>query len=105
VLDQVEERRLAPLDVVEDHDERAVECRVLEHLPHRPGDLGRRRDRLPLAEESGDRPPDGVVVRQFGELLDHLDDWPVRDSLAVREAAPVDDASTIELSEELGHQP
>ena len=36
MLDQVEERLLAPLDVVEHDDERRL---LLEQLPERPGDL------------------------------------------------------------------
>jgi hypothetical protein len=39
VLDQIEERLLAPLDVVEDCDERALCSDVLERLAIRPGDL------------------------------------------------------------------
>ena len=45
MLDQVEERLLAPLDVVEDKDERRL---LLEQLAERPGDLLRRRPRLRL---------------------------------------------------------
>ena len=49
VLDQVEERLLAPLDVVE-HDHQRPLCRgVLQRLAERPGDLLRRRRRLRLA--------------------------------------------------------
>ena len=53
VLDQVEERRLAPLDVVEHDHERPLRGRRLEQLAHRDRDLVRRR--LPLAEQRGDR--------------------------------------------------
>ena len=51
VLDEVEERLLAPLDVVEDADERRL---LLEQLAEGPGDLlGRRRPRrLPSRERS-----------------------------------------------------
>ena len=45
VLDQVEERRLAPVDVIEDDDERPLGRGLLERLPDRPRDLVRRRRR------------------------------------------------------------
>jgi len=52
MLDQVEERRLPPLNVVEGDDERAVERGVLERPADIPRDLRRRR---PLAEDRLDR--------------------------------------------------
>ena len=39
VLDQVVERLLAPLDVVEDDDQRSLGRSLLERLAERPGDL------------------------------------------------------------------
>ena len=54
VLDQVEERLLAPLDVVEHDDERRL---LLEQLAERPGDLLRRRPRLRLARAANGSPP------------------------------------------------
>ena len=51
VLDQVEERLLAPLDVVEDDDERPLGGSVLQRLAEGPGDLLRRCRSLALAEQ------------------------------------------------------
>jgi hypothetical protein len=49
MLDQVEERLLSPLDVIEDDDERPSCRRLLEGLADRPGDLLCRDLRLGLA--------------------------------------------------------
>ena len=46
VLDQVEERLLAPLDIVEDDHERPLRRGLLQRLAERPGDLLRRRGRV-----------------------------------------------------------
>ena len=67
VLDQVEERLLAPLDVVEHDDERRL---LLEQLAERPGDLLRRRPRLRLPQQRADRRRGGRIGRQRVELLD-----------------------------------
>ena len=91
VLDEVEERLLAPLDVVEDdHERRRL---LLEQLAERPGDLLGGRRLLALAEQRADRRRGGPVGRQRVELLEHLDHRPVGDPLAVGEAAAADDPS------------
>ena len=51
-LDEVEEGLLAPLDVVEDDDERRL---LLEQLPERPGDLLGGGPRIGLAESATGR--------------------------------------------------
>ena len=51
MLDQVEERLLAPLDVVEDDDHRPLRRGLLERLAEGPGDLLRRR-RRPVSPSS-----------------------------------------------------
>ena len=91
VLDQVEERLLAPLDVVEDDHERPLRRSLLQRLAEGPGDLLRRCRRLRLAEQRADRRRGGLVRRQHVELLQHLDDRPVGDPLAVGQAAAADD--------------
>ena len=69
-LDQVEERLLAPLDVVEaDHERRLL----LEQLPERPGDLIRARALLALAEQRPESSGGRRIGRQRGELLHHFD--------------------------------
>ena len=88
-LDEVEERLLAPLQVVEADDERRL---LLEQLAERPGDLVRARRTVALAEQRPQRGRRLLVGGQRVELLDHLDDGPVGDPLAVGEAAPADDA-------------
>ena len=88
MLDQVEERLLAPLDVVEHDHERRL---LLEQLAERPGDLLRRRPRLRLAQQRADRRRGGRIGRQHVELLDHLDDRPVGDPDPVGQAAAAHD--------------
>ena len=104
VLDQVEERLLAPLDVVEDDDQRPLRRSLLQRLAERPGDLLRRRRRLALAEQRADRHRGGLVRGQHVELLQHLDHRPVRDPLAVGEAAAADDRR-LDRSQNLRGQP
>jgi len=41
LLDQVEKRRFAPVDVVEDHDQRPRRGGPFQQLAHGPGDLDR----------------------------------------------------------------
>ena len=83
MFDQLEEGLLAPLDVVEDDEDRG---RGFEQLAESPGDLlpGRRNV---LAEERADRLFRVRLDLDVGELLDDLDDRPVRDPLSVGEAA------------------
>ena len=88
-LDQVEERLLAPLQVVEADDERRL---LLEQLAERPRDLVRARRPVALAEQRSQRGRGLLVGGQGVELLHDLDDRPVGDPLAVGEAAPADDA-------------
>ena len=91
MLDQVEKRLLAPLDVVEHRDERPLGRSVLQRLAERPRDVLRRRWRLALAEQRADRRGGGLLDGQQVELLQHLDHRPVRDPLAVGKAAATDD--------------
>ncbi len=91
VLDQVVEGLLAPLDVVEHDHQRPLRGGLFKRLPERPGDLLRRRRRIALAEQRADRRRRRLVGRHEVELLQHLDDGPVGDPLAVREAAAAHD--------------
>ena len=112
VLDQVEERRLAPVDVVEDDDERPLARSRLEQLAERPGDLlaGRRRtsrspSRPRIAVAATARPPSSRVGRDLRQLLDDLDDRPVGDALAVGQAAAAQRrARRRRAAEELGRR-
>jgi hypothetical protein len=99
VLDQVEERLLSPLNVVEDDDERSGR---LDQLAERPRDLFTGRQNV-LAEKRADRLCDMRLHLDAGELLDDLDDRPVGDPLAVRKAATADDSHT-GLTDQLGCQ-
>jgi hypothetical protein len=103
VLDQVCERLLAPLDVVEDDDQRPL-CRgLLDGFAERPGQLLCGRRGLLLPEQRADRDRGGLVRRQQLELLEHLDHRPVRDPVAVGKAAAPDDRRGAAL-EELGDE-
>ena len=66
-LDEVEERLLAPLQVVEADDERRL---LLEQLAERPGDLVRARRTVALAEQRSHRGGGLLVGGQGVELLD-----------------------------------
>ena len=101
VLDQVEERLLAPLDVVEHDDERRL---LLEQLAERPGDLLRRRARLRLAEQRTDRRRGRRIGRQHVELLHDLDDRPVGDPDPVGQAAAANDPR-LDRGERLRREP
>ena len=89
-LDELEKRLLAPLDVVEDDDERRL---LLEQLPKRPGDLLGGCPPGALADQQPDGGSCGRVRGQGAQLLDHLDHGPVRNALAIREAATAHDPS------------
>jgi hypothetical protein len=66
VFDQIEERRLAPMDVVEDEDDRALTSELLEELPHGPERvLGRAR--LGPTEQAGDEPGRSLRLVRAGE--------------------------------------
>ncbi len=91
VLDEVQERVLAPMDVVEHDDERPVSGRLLERLASGPRDLLRRCLQLGLAEKRPDYGRSRLVGREHAELFQDLDDGPVGDALAVRQAAAAHD--------------
>jgi len=100
-LVEIEEGLLAPLDVVEDHDERRL---LLKQLPKRPGDLVAARPDTRLTEQRTDGGCCRGIRGQHGELLDHLDDRPVGDPFAVGQAATSDDAS-LDRCKRLRHEP
>ena len=101
VLHQVEECRLAPVEVVEHADEGLRPRDRFELLAEGPGNLDARRDELLIAEQRADRLGcDGIEV-DLGQLLDDLDHRPVRDALAVGKAASPDDERVVERGQEL----
>jgi hypothetical protein len=104
VLDQVEERLLAGVDVVEHHRERPLCGGVLERLPKRPGDLFGGDGGAGSPEQRPDRRRCLGVRRLEVELLQHLNHRPVRDSLAVGAATPAHD-HRLERSQGLRDQP
>ena len=99
VLDQVEQRRLGPVDVVEDDDQRPCARDRLVQLAEAPGDLLRRRCRLGRPKRGGD-PRGGklgfVALSECGPQVAHLRDdlaeRPVGDPFPVGEAATDEDA-------------
>src|SRR5439155_23868530 len=86
VLDQVEEGRLTPVDVVEDTNERRLGRCLLERVAKGPGDLVRRRRLLRVTEKGRERAGGRLVRRPRSELKERLGYGPVGDSLAVGEA-------------------
>ena len=85
VLDDVEERLLRPLEIVEDDDERLLRGGALQQAAERELRLGRRR-----AEDR---------VRVGAELKNDLHERPVGDALAVGEAAGANGARVDRLDE------
>ena len=97
VLDEVEQRRLGPVHVLEREDERELAGERLDELAHRPEHLlgdGSRRSRADRALEprrddvrirvSVEQRSDTAIARSLTHDLPHR---PVGDALAVREAA------------------
>ncbi len=104
VLEEFQQRRLGPLDVVDEQDERALNRQCLEEPPHGPGDLlaGRRivgeadcrgnpaTNDVALVQPSDSRPESGHgrvpgLVRLDAERgQNEIPDGPVRDPVTVR---------------------
>ena len=119
VLQQVEQRRLGPVDVVDDEDERSLACKRLEESSKRPGGLfAGTADRV-RSERAGNAVRDRLstlVVRhqlQNGCACIRAEDGPERlrerqegDAFPVRGAAPDQHADRVaELGQELPRQP
>ena len=100
VLDELEERRLRPVDVVEDEDERPLARARLAELSEEPGELGRRRRRLGV-----ERGEDRVALVARPREIQHLAQRPVRDAVAVREAAAPERRDTLRAPRQLGGEP
>ena len=100
MLDELEERRLRPVDVVEDEDERPLARARLAELPEEPGELGRGRRRLGV-----ERGEDRVALRALVRLLEHFAQRPVRDALAVGEAAAPERRDALRAAGQLGGEP
>ena len=109
MVDQLQECRLGPVDVLEDDDERAFSSELLEQLADTPKEL--------LDRERGEREPDrrgdpvshlraarmrercelrasffcAVALGDRGRVSDHLDQRPEGDAVAVRQAASAQD--------------
>ena len=90
LLDQVQERFLAPLEIVEEDHERALCRRLRENLADRPGDLVGRCGRVRLAEERADRAAAASSSGRGGRAAPDLDDRQVGDAFAVGRAAALD---------------
>ena len=124
VVDQLEQRFLGPVDVLEHHDQRLHVGELVRELARRPRDL--RLTALSLdgfhhtggePEELGDRLVSAaldqlllgrfhrVVVRDPRGGLDHLGERPVRDAFAVRKRAPGEDRRALDAGEELACEP
>ena len=124
MLDQLEQRLLAPVDVLEQEHERLRLGELLRPRARRPGDLLLRPlalDRLEHADREAEQVGDRLVLAVRAQLrprlvervvvgdprgrLDHLGERPVRDALAVREAAAGEDGRAFEPGDELAREP
>ena len=101
MLDQIQERLLAPVHVVEDADDRRLGGDGLELLAERPGDLVAGRDQLLAGGQGTSRRGGDRVGLRRRELLQHLDDRPVGDALPVGQAAAAHDQGAVERADEL----
>ena len=96
MVEKVEERRLAPVQIVEHCDEGTFGCDVFEQLADVPEQLV---GRYSSFGDAGDR-----LLGAVAELLQRLDYRPERDPVAVVQAAAADHGR-IDAGEKLGHQP
>ena len=115
VLEQVEQRRLGPVDVLDDRDQGALARDALEQPADGPGRLldrgglvGRARSRrTPAARpiRPGRRPPRSRRRIAAAELADHLGQRAVGEPVAVGEAAAHDDRRPVaDLGRELARE-
>jgi hypothetical protein len=100
MLDELEEGRLGPMDVVEDEHEPPFPCEHLAELPEQPGNLGRRGWRLSI---EGSENRFALVTRWC--LLENLPQGPVRDAVSVGEAASPQGHHALCPPRELRHEP
>src|SRR5206468_1679970 len=96
-------RLLAPVDVVEDTDERLLRRRSFEQLPERPGDLLARADDV-VTEQRADPLRRRTLELDVRQLLDDLDDRPVGDALAVGQTPAPNDSRLVQRGQELGRE-
>jgi hypothetical protein len=99
VLDQLEERGLRPVEVVEDEDERLLPRERLAELAKAERDLGRGKRRLRI--QSGQC---SVALPTGGRLVDDLAQGPVRDAVAVGQTASPEHPVVLRPPRELGDQ-
>ena len=114
MLDEIEQRRLGPVDVLEDDEQRPFARERLEQAPHGPEEL-LRRSRSAAAERAEALDHErgvGLVAHRVrhgllaAEPLDELRQRPEGDPVAVGEAAPGGDGRVLaDLGDELGHEP
>ncbi len=115
VLDQVEEGRLGPFEVIEPNDQGALVRERLEQFPDRPEGLLGRRCGFTLADGGGNafghkfallveerRNGAGVLAC---DLFHDLDERPVRDALAVGQATAQDEPCIVFRRDEFPHEP
>ena len=100
MLDELEERRLGPVDVVEDEDERPLARTRLAELAEEPGDLRCRRRRLGIESREN-----GVALVALPRFRQRLAERPVRDAVAVGKAATPERRDPFGASCQLGGEP
>ena len=100
MLDELEEGRLRPVDVVEDEDERPLARARLAELAEEPGELGRGRRRLGV-----ERGENGVALLALVRAVENLPQRPVRDALAVGETAAPERRDALRAPRQLGGEP
>jgi hypothetical protein len=110
VVDEVEEGRLGPVQVVEDDDDRR---KRFEQAPDRPVDVAALRSNGAEADRTDDRvrrllteEPHQLLARiGAADLLHDLAQRPVRDAVAVRQTAADEHARVARRPHELAHEP
>ena len=123
MLDQLEQRLLAPMRVLEDEDERLRLCELRRPRARGPRDLALRALALDGGEHADGEPEevgdlfvlavlaelllclvDGVVVADSRGGLHHFGERPVRDALAVRERAAEEHGRALDAFGELARE-
>ena len=101
VLDELEERRLGPVEVVEDEDEWPLLRLRFAELPEPPRDLGSRTVACPPLV----RPRSASRSSLSGACWSDLAERPVRDPVAVGQAAAEERRHALRAAGELGGEP
>ena len=109
MFDDVDERRLGPLQIVDDEHSWSLSTKGLEHLAYRPTRFlvrdGSARRLEQVADALGGVAGVGSGTLQQVTLAQRLDEWPPRQSTAIGQAAAHRNGRrAVDRLQDLGHQ-